>query len=69
MGANIETVRLGQEHETIARKEVTCIFCGRATPVPALGPSKFASAGPRRISLVRCKVCGKEAPYRACDIF
>ena len=31
--------------------------------------SKIASDVPRHIWVVRCKVCGKEAPYRACDIF
>jgi ribosomal protein S14 len=69
MGAPIETVSVSQNPETITRMEVTCIFCGRPTPVPASDPSKFASHVPRRISIVRCKVCGKEAPYRACDIF
>jgi len=67
MGANIEAVRVSQKLEVITSKEVTCIFCGRLTPVPALG--KFASHVPRGISLVRCKVCGKEAPYPASDIF
>jgi hypothetical protein len=69
MSLAIETVRVSQELETITCKEVTCIFCGRPTPVPAWGPSGFASHVPRRISLVRCMVCGKEAPYRACDTF
>jgi hypothetical protein len=69
MGANIEAVRVSQNKlETITRNEVTCIFCGRPTPVPASGPSKFASHVPRRISIIRCKVCSKEATYRACDI-
>jgi transcription elongation factor Elf1 len=69
MGANIEAVRVSQRLESINRREVTCIFCGRPTPVPATGPSKFANHFPSRISIVRCKLCGKEAPYRACDIF
>jgi hypothetical protein len=68
MGTPIETVSVSQKHETITGEEVTCIFCGLPTPVPASGPSKFASQGPRHVWIVRCKVCGKEAPYRACDI-
>jgi hypothetical protein len=69
MDANIEAVIVSQKLETITRKEVTCIFCGLPTPVPASGPSKFASHVPRHISIVRCKLCGKEAPYRARDTF
>ena len=69
MCAAIETVRASQELETMTPKEVTCIFCGLPTPVPAWGPSGLASHAPRRISIVRCMVCGKEAPYRACDTF
>lgn len=64
----MDTKIVGQELETIACKEVICIFCGLPTPVPASDPSKIASYVPRRISIIRCKVCGKEAPYRACDI-
>jgi hypothetical protein len=69
MSAPIETVSVSQKPETITREEVTCMFCGLPTPVPAWHPSKFASHVPRRILIVRCKVCGKEAPYSACDIF
>jgi hypothetical protein len=69
MAANSEAVILSQTRETITRKEVTCIFCGLPTPVPASSPSKFASHVPRHISIVRCELCGKEAPYRARDIF
>jgi hypothetical protein len=68
MSTPIETVSAIQNPETITGEEVTCIFCGLPTPVPASGPSKFASHVPRHISIVRCKVCGKEAPYRSCDI-
>jgi hypothetical protein len=69
MGANIEAVIVSRKFETVTRKEVTCIFCGLPTPVPASDPSKFGSHVPSRISIVRCNICGKEAPYRACDIF
>jgi hypothetical protein len=69
MNSAIETVRAGQEFGTITPKEVACIFCGLPTPVPAWGPSGFVSHVPRRISIVRCVVCGKEASYRVCDTF
>jgi len=69
MGTIIEAVSVSRTIETITRKEVACIFCAQPTPVPAPCPSKFASHVPRDISIVRCQVCGKEAPYPACDIF
>jgi hypothetical protein len=69
MAANSEAVILSQTRETITREEVTCIFCGLPTPVPSPGPTDFASYVPRHISIIRCKRCGKEAPYRACDMF
>jgi hypothetical protein len=69
MGTPIETISLSQNPERITHEEVTCIFCGLPTPVPASDPSKFASHVPRHLSIVRCEVCGKEAPYRTCDIF
>ena len=69
MCANIEAVFVSQKLETINSKEVICIFCGLPTPVPASSPRKFANHVPRHISIVRCKLCGKEAPYRACDTF
>lgn len=68
MGANIEAFVVGQTLKTITRKEVTCIFCGLPTPVHAPGPGKFAGHAPSSLSIVRCNLCGKEAPYRACDI-
>jgi len=63
MGANIEAVIVSQKLETIPCKGVTCMFCGLPTPLPPSVPSKLS-----HISIVRCKLCGKEAPYRACDI-
>jgi len=65
MNVNIETVLVSQKLDTITDKEVTCIFCGLPTPVPASNPSKLARDVPRHIFIVRCKLCGKEAPYRA----
>jgi translation initiation factor 2 beta subunit (eIF-2beta)/eIF-5 len=40
--------------------EVVCLFCGRHTP--ALTRVRTG------ISLVRCRVCGKEAPYLANEV-
>jgi transcription elongation factor Elf1 len=39
--------------------QVVCLFCGHHTPVLSV-----ASV----ISLVRCRACGKEAPYLAGEI-
>ena len=69
MNANIEAVIVSQKPETITRAEVTCIYCGLPTPVPVSASSKFANHVTRHISIVRCKLRGKEAPYRACDTF
>ena len=67
MNATMETVLVSQKLDTITDKKVTCIFCGLPTPVPASNPSELASNVPRHIFIVRCKLCGKEAPYRARD--
>jgi hypothetical protein len=69
MSTTIETASVRQHPETIIREEVTCIFCGLPTPIPASGRSKSASQAPRHTWIVRCEVCGKEAPYRICDLF
>jgi hypothetical protein len=68
---NVDTVTVGPRPEVNAMplKEVACIFCGLPTPLPASGPGGSASHVAPRISIVRCLVCGKEAPYRACDVF
>jgi hypothetical protein len=66
MGATIEVVIADQNPETMTRREVICIFCGLATPVPVSSPRARASHGARKTSgilIVRCDVCGKEAPY------
>ena len=39
--------------------EVVCLFCGHHTPALAVVSG---------ISLIRCRLCGKEAPYPANDI-
>jgi hypothetical protein len=43
----------------LAWGHVVCLFCGHRTP---------ALAAVSSISLVRCRVCGKEAPYLAGEI-
>jgi hypothetical protein len=42
------------------RRVVVCLFCGLLTPVPE---NRLADAP--RLSIIRCHVCGKEAPYLA----
>ncbi len=44
------------------RDGVVCLFCGRGNALPEAGPRN--SEG-RRLVIVRCQVCGKEAPYPA----
>jgi hypothetical protein len=71
MGPTIEAVIADQNPDTMSRREVICIFCGLATPAPASGPRVGASHVARKtsgISIVRCDVCGKEAPYPPRDI-
>ena|ERR1700733_11353136 len=44
---------------------VVCLFCGRGNALPEAGRE---DAEERRIVIVRCQVCGKEAPYQADQI-
>ena len=45
--------------------EVVCLFCGSHTPAPAPKPARRRASGANyRVSIVRCRVCGKEAPYQ-----
>jgi hypothetical protein len=60
------TAAVHDEKETPA--EVVCLFCGMHTPAP---PPKAARRSARRaadatfrVSIIRCQVCGKEAPYQ-----
>ena len=48
-----------RESAPLACGQVVCLFCGHRTPALAVVSS---------ISLVRCRVCGKEAPYLAGEI-
>ncbi len=50
---------------------VVCLFCGTRTFVPASSARDtfhLPDSGPG-VTLVRCHVCGKEAPYSASEIF
>jgi hypothetical protein len=50
---------------------VVCLFCGTRTFVPA-SPARdtahLPDSGPG-VTLVRCHICCKEAPYSASEIF
>jgi hypothetical protein len=51
---------------------VICLHCGKHTPLP-LPANRERFAGRfafsyRRLSIVRCFSCGKEAPYLASDV-
>ena len=66
MMPTIEQVPAGWGPERSRRRNVTCIFCGLATPIPE---SVFSFRGyGRGVSIVRCRVCRKEAPYLYRDI-
>jgi hypothetical protein len=48
--------------------EVTCLFCGSRTPVPAAKPARRSANRTTdanfRVSIIRCHICEKEAPYQ-----
>ena len=44
---------------------VVCLFCRICTRLPA---GLRASEGWRHVVIVRCQLCGKEAPYHATEI-
>jgi len=60
------TAEILQEKES--PREVACLFCGTRTPAPAPKPARRSAHHGHnpsfRVSLVRCRVCGKEAPYQ-----
>jgi hypothetical protein len=71
MGAIIEAVQTTEHPETATHNGVVCIFCGLPTPVQTSGEGTSATHSPRpnrRVSIVRCETCGKEAPYPAHEI-
>jgi len=66
MGSVIEQVDLSRDSEAPSHSGVTCIFCGLPTPVRVTSQKVLATYPPRpssRVSIVRCEICGKEAPY------
>jgi len=71
MGVRIEEVEFSQDFKAAAHSGVTCIFCGLPTPVRAT-EQKPAETCPSRptshISIVRCEICGKEAPYLSGEV-
>jgi hypothetical protein len=52
---------LGKRH----RNGVVCLFCKMGTPLPA---GARACEDGIRVLIMRCRACGKEAPYQASDI-
>ena len=71
MGASVEAVQLSQRPETATHRGVMCIFCGLPTPVQESHEGTAPTDAPRRnrrVSIVRCEVCGKEAQYRSYEI-
>ena len=51
------------------RPAVICLHCGKYTPLPvAINHGRFVvkfQDARRRMSIIRCSSCGKEAPYLA----
>lgn len=59
-----------QQQRNVSARVVVCLFCGTRTFVPA-SPVRDAADydSGTGITLVRCHVCRKEAPYGASEIF
>lgn len=57
-----------QKLRTESGRVVVCLFCGTRTFVPASPTRRTADSGPG-VTLVRCHLCRKEAPYSASEIF
>lgn len=60
-----------QKHRNESGRVVVCLFCGTRTFVPASAARDAVNlpesgAG---VTLVRCHLCRKEAPYSASEIF
>jgi hypothetical protein len=71
MAAAVHAVQINEEPERTTGRGVTCIFCGLPTPVSKPSQGRFATHLARansRLSIVRCHVCGKEAPYPVHEI-
>jgi transcription elongation factor Elf1 len=49
---------------------VVCLFCGARTFVPAWATRDIVTQDSASgIAIIRCHVCGKEAPYSTSEIF
>jgi hypothetical protein len=60
-----------QKPPSASNSIVVCLFCGTHTAVP-FSHSRDSASRPDSgvgVTLVRCQVCRKEAPYSASDIF
>ena len=52
------------EVEASDARGVVCLFCGSRTALPAAAAGRAAHAQLEPcVTLVRCNICGKEAPY------
>ena len=60
---------MAQNSQDESGRAVVCLFCGTRTVVP-VSPSRDAAgeADAGGISIVRCHVCHKEAPYAASEM-
>jgi hypothetical protein len=60
-----------QKPQSVSNSIVVCLFCGTHTAVP-VSHSRDSASRPDSgvgVTLIRCQVCRKEAPYSASDIF
>jgi hypothetical protein len=71
MEAIIEAIEVSRDSELGVQTGVTCIFCGLPTPVRAATRKAFEMHLPQpmsHISIVRCEICEKEAPYLSKEV-
>jgi hypothetical protein len=60
-----------QKPRSQSARVVVCLFCGTRTFVPA-SPARDTAKPPASglgVTIVRCHLCCKEAPYSASEIF
>jgi RNase P subunit RPR2 len=57
---------MNREANKLQGSGVVCLFCGRSTPLPEAAEPRTSEE--RRVVIIRCRVCGKEAPYQADEI-
>ncbi len=71
MGPITEAVQTNERPDTATHNGVVCIFCGLPTPVQTSregAATTNATRSNHRVSIIRCEICGKEAPYPAHEI-